>query len=168
MNKMYKWRPWLSSASSSRSPPGPPWWTKCRGWTPPGSSWSAGPAQPAGWSLPGLSSARSGRLRGLHAAPGSPPRSCISLGPSGPLLRSRTSCWKLMPSWRKSGTSPQPGVEVEKIFNVLHVKWFTRTWTVILLVQKPETSPLPFWSALEPPEASSCEQLSWTAAGSSV
>lgn len=68
-------RPWWSSAGSSRSPPGPPWWTRCRGSTPPGSSWSAGPALPAGWSRPELSSVMSGKPRGLHAAPGSPPES---------------------------------------------------------------------------------------------
>lgn len=129
--KSLMWRPWWSSAGSSRSPPGPPWWTRCRGWTPPGSSWSAGPAQPAGWSRPELSWATSGRLRGLRAAPGSPPESCTSPGLLDPPLRSQTSCWKPTPSWQKSGTSPQPGVGMEKIWSLKQVQ-FTDITTGLL------------------------------------
>lgn len=105
------WRPLWSSAGSSRSLPGPPWWTRCRGLTAPGSFWSAGPAQPAGWSQPELNSVRSGRPRGLHAVPGSPPESCTSLGLSDPPLHSQTSCWRLRPFWQMSGTSLPPGVK---------------------------------------------------------
>lgn len=105
------WTPWWSSAGSSRSLPGPPWWTRCRGWIPPGSSWSAGPARPAGWSQPELSSVRSGKPHGLHAVPGSPPESCTSLGLLDPPPRSQTSCWKPTPSWQMSETGLQPGVE---------------------------------------------------------
>lgn len=103
--------PWWSSVGSSRSPPGPPWWTRCTGWTQPGSSWSVGPALPAGWSPPEPSSERSGRPHGLHAAPGSPPESCTSPDRSSPPLRSQTSCWKPTPSWQRSGTSPRPVME---------------------------------------------------------
>ena len=114
------WIPWWSSAGSSKSLPGPPWWTRCRGWKPPGSSWFAGPARPADWSQPEQSSVRNGKPHGLHAVPGSPPESCTSLGLSDPPLHSQTSCWKPMPSWQMSETSLQPGVE--KIWSLRQVQ----------------------------------------------
>lgn len=74
----------------------------------------------------------SGRPRGPHAAPESPPESCTSLGLSDPPLHSQTSCWRLMLSWQMSGTSPQPGVGDEKIWSLKQVQC---TWYYLRFVK---------------------------------
>lgn len=57
--------------------------------------------------------------------------------------------------------------------NVLDITWgllkcYSSILSKITFPQDALPAYLPFWSAPEPPEASSCEQLSWTAVGSSA